>query len=150
MLISDNCNNNKVSQTSGVICACIIRLKLCDQHKKFRIRNRKFHLVSGAWLAFAAQKKNTNSCIALNAFFQGRRQGATRPWGAEGILCDRSAPSNRESVGSEKAPSNDEESIRKLPPLTSVQCPPSMKWRPASSCPPPFRFSKYAAGFLVA
>ena len=105
-------------------------------------------------------------------FGQGRRQGghwAMLPLGAKGALCDCSAPFNRECAYREKAPSNDEKSLqkvppcvhkenvvggrssdalqrRKVPPMTTVRRPPWVKWRLPSPCPPS-RFGKYAADF---
>ena len=92
------------------------------------------------------------------------------PLGAEGTLCDCSAPSNRECFYREnlkwgfkvilysftqvdklmvyfseslrrlEAPSNDQKSLRKVPPMTTVRRPPWIKWRPPSHCPPPFAY----------
>ena len=81
----------------------------------------------------------------------------TGPWlpphlSTAAALCDCSAPLNRECVyrenvvgGHLRAPSNDEKSLRKVPPMTTVRRPPWVKCPPLAIAPPPSRFSKYAA-----
>ena len=73
----------------------------------------------------------------------GRGHWAMAPLDAEGALCDCSAPSSRECVytenlvgGRPQAPSNDEMSLRKVPPMTTVWRPPWVKWHPPDPWPP--------------
>ena len=93
------------------------------------------------------------------------------PLGAEGALRDCLAPSNCECFYREnvvgvrlRTPFRDdnksllrtpegaispEKFLRKGPPMTTVRRPPWVKRRPPSPCPPPSRFSKYAAERIV-
>ena len=65
-----------------------------------------------------------------------------------GALQRQKVPPESPSRGfsSLRAPSNDENFLRKVPPMTTVGLPPWVEWRPPSPWPPfPSRFSKYGA-----
>ena len=83
----------------------------------------------------------------------GRGHWAMPPWAPKAPFATVRRPQSRMCLQGKcnwgaltQAPSNDEKTLRKVPPTTTVRHPHWVKWRPPSPCPPPPSwFYKYAA-----